>query len=99
MAKYNESEGYISIEFSDRIMPYISQVQETTRGFVLYNLKEITNFGSIYATRLYELLQEYKQTGWVQRSIEQLRCVTTQKSGHERQLELPILEQKKSPVN
>jgi plasmid replication initiation protein len=75
MAKYNESEGYINIEFSDRIMPYITQVKQVTHGFVLYNLKEIASFGSIYATRLYELLQEYKHTGWVQRSVEQLRNV------------------------
>ena len=75
MAKYNEGEGYINIKFTDDIMPYITQVEKATRGFVIYNLKEITSFGSIYATRLYELLQEYKQTGWVQRSIEQLRSV------------------------
>jgi len=73
MAKYNEGEGYINVKFTDDIMPYITQVKQVTHGFVLYNLKEITSFGSIYATRLYELLQEYKQTGWFQRSIEQLR--------------------------
>jgi plasmid replication initiation protein len=86
MAKYNEGEGYISIKFTDDIMPYVSQVQnriipsiadakQVKGGFVLYNLNEITVFGSLYATRLYELLQEYKQTGWVQKSVEQLRHV------------------------
>lgn len=73
MAKYNEGEGYINIKFTDDIMPYITQVKQVTHGFVIYNLKEITCFGSIYATRLYELLQEYKHTGWVQRSVAQLR--------------------------
>lgn len=70
MAKYNKKEGYITIEFTDRIMPYLSQVKEK---FVLYNLKDIANFGSLYTTRLYELIQEFKDTGFIIKSIEQLR--------------------------
>ncbi|HJK85004.1 MAG TPA: replication initiation protein [Candidatus Megaira endosymbiont of Stentor roeselii] len=70
MAKYNSNKGYITIEFTDRIMPYLSQVKER---FILYNLKEIANFGSLYTTRLYELLQEFKETGWMLKSVDQLR--------------------------
>lgn len=70
MAKYNKTEGYITIEFTDRIMPYLAQVKEK---FVLYNLKEIANFGSLYTTRLYELIQEFKETGWMLKSVDQLR--------------------------
>ena len=70
MAKYNKNEGYITIEFTDRIMPYLAQVKQK---FVLYNLKEIANFSSLYTTRLYELIQEFKETGWVLKSIDQLR--------------------------
>jgi plasmid replication initiation protein len=39
----------------------------------LYNLKEISNFGSLYTTRLYELIQEFKETGWMLKSLDQLR--------------------------
>jgi plasmid replication initiation protein len=70
MAQYNKEEGSITVEFTDRIMPYLAQVR--TR-FVLYNLKEISNFGSLYTTRLYELLQEFKDTGWMLKSVKQLR--------------------------
>jgi plasmid replication initiation protein len=42
---------------------------------VLYNLKEISNFGSLYSTRLYELIQEFKDTGFIIKSIQQLRTV------------------------
>ncbi len=70
MAKYNEKAGNISIKFTDDIMPYLAQVKER---FVLYNLKEISKFRSLYTTRLYELLQEYKTTGWMRKSVEQLR--------------------------
>lgn len=70
MAKYNKKEGYITIEFTDRIMPYLSQVRQK---FVLYNLKEIANFGSLYTTRLYELIQEFKDTGYMIKPVDKLR--------------------------
>lgn len=71
-AEYNKKEGSISIEFTDRIMPYLAQVKQK---FVLYNLKEIANFGSLYTTRLYELLQEFQETGWMLKSVEELRNI------------------------
>ena len=71
-AKYNKDEGHITIEFTDRIMPYLAQVKQK---FLLYNLKEVSNFGSLYTTRLYELIQEFKETGWMLKSVAQLRDV------------------------
>jgi plasmid replication initiation protein len=70
MAKYNKGGGYITVKFTDDVMPYLAQVK---KKFVLYNLKEIANFGSLYTTRLYELLQEFKETGWMLKSVDQLR--------------------------
>lgn len=70
-AKYCEKEGRITIEFTDRIMPYLAQ--EAKQRFVLYNLKEVSGFHSLYTTRLYELIQEFKETGWIRKSLEQLR--------------------------
>jgi plasmid replication initiation protein len=71
-AKYNTKQGTITIQFTDSIMPYLAQVRER---FVLYNLKEIANFGSLYTTRLYELIQDFKETGWLLKSVSQLREV------------------------
>lgn len=71
-AKYNKNAGYITIKFTDDIMPYLAQVK---KRFVLYNLKEIANFGSLYTTRLYELIQEFQETGWMLKSVKQLREV------------------------
>ena len=69
-AKYNHKLGNITVKFNADIMPYLAQ----TKGkYILYNLREISNFGSLYSTRLYELLQEFKDTGWVKKSVEQLR--------------------------
>jgi plasmid replication initiation protein len=69
-AKYNKKEGRITVKFTDDIMSYLAQVRQK---FVLYNLKEIAKFGSLYTTRLYELLQEFKETGWMLKSVAQLR--------------------------
>jgi len=70
IAKYNKEQGNISIKFTDDIMPYLAQVKEK---FVLYNLKEVTQFKSLYTTRFYELMQEFKETGWMTKSIAQLK--------------------------
>ncbi len=70
MAEYNKHSGSITVNFTDHIMPYLAQVRQK---FTLYNLKEISNFGSLYTTRLYELLQDFKTTGWMLKSVEELR--------------------------
>lgn len=71
-AEYNNKQGSLTIEFNEHIMPYLAQVKQK---FVLYNLKEIANFGSLYSTRLYELIQEFKDTGYIIKSVAQLREV------------------------
>ena len=71
-AEYKKREGSIIIQFTDSIMPYLSQVRQK---FVLYNLKEIADFNSLYTTRLYELIQQFKDTGYLVKSLEQLREV------------------------
>jgi plasmid replication initiation protein len=70
MAKYHNNEGYIEIKFTDDIMPHLVKVKSQ---YLLYNLKEIANFGSLYTTRLYELIQEFKTTGYFIKSIAELR--------------------------
>ena len=73
-AKYDKKAGQITMRFTDDIMPYLAQVKEK---FLLYNIKEISNFGSLYTTRLYELVQEYKTTGWMKKSVTELRKIFT----------------------
>ena len=70
--EYNHKEGSLTVKFTEEIMPYLAQVKQR---FVLYNLKEIANFGSLYTTRLYELIQEFKDTGYIVKSVEQLRTI------------------------
>lgn len=72
ISKYNTQEGSLTVTFSTHIMSYLAQVK---RKFILYNLKEVANFGSLYSTRLYELIQEFKDTGYIIKSVAQLREV------------------------
>lgn len=70
MAKYNKKDGYITIQFTDSIMPYLTQVRAR---FMHYHIKEISSFRSLYTTRLYELIMEFKSTGFCVKSITSLR--------------------------
>ena len=69
-AEYNNHKGSITVRFTEEIMPFLAQV---TEKFTLYNLKEVSQFRSIYSLRLYELLQDFKDTGYMILSIKKLK--------------------------
>jgi plasmid replication initiation protein len=69
-AEYVDSEGRIDIRFTEEIMPHLAELGEK---FTMYNLNEIAGFGSIYTTRLYELLMQFKTTGELRISVADLR--------------------------
>ena len=62
---YQPGEGKVIIEFSPKIMPYLSQL---SRDFTRYKLQNVTQFKSSYSIRLYELLVQWLSTG--KRDIE-----------------------------
>lgn len=71
MVEYNHKEGSITIEFTQRIMEYLKQ---RTKNFTLYNLKEVSELNSLYAVRLYELIQQFNTTtGLIIHTLEQWR--------------------------
>lgn len=70
-AVYNEKEGTIDVMFTGSIMEYLKQ---RTKNFTLYNLKEVADLTSIYAVRLYELMQQFNTTtGMLIHNMEQWR--------------------------
>lgn len=69
-AHYVEKEGRIDIRFTEEIMPHLA---ELGKNFTMYNLKEISEFNSIYTTRLYELIMQFKTTGILEMSLDNLR--------------------------
>ncbi|MFN8788566.1 MAG: replication initiation protein [Neisseriaceae bacterium] len=69
---YIEREGRIDIRFTEEIMPHLA---ELGNNFTMYNLKEISGFNSIYTTRLYELLMQFKTTGQYITTVDNLRYI------------------------
>lgn len=70
-ATYSKRHGTIKIEFTKSLMEYL----KASKNYTMYNLNEIADLTSIYAIRLYELIQQYKTTGYIKRTIEELRKI------------------------
>ncbi len=69
-ADYFVSQGHIDIKFTEDIMPHLSEVSQQ---FTIYQLADIAGFKSIYTTRLYEMLMQFKTTGQLSISLDKLR--------------------------
>jgi len=71
-SKYKDGEGYIKLKFSPDIKPYLSQLKS---HFTSYHLTEVKSFKSGHAIRLYELLMQYKKSGWYDESVDDLKVI------------------------
>ncbi len=57
---YHDGEGCITLKFSPDVKPYISQLNGF---FKSYHLKQIARMKSTYSIRLYELLNQWRDSG------------------------------------
>ena len=69
-AYYRKAKGYIDVRFTEEIMPHIAGLSQK---FTMYHLNDVAGFNSIYTTRLFELLMQWKTIGEVEISISSLR--------------------------
>ena len=69
-AYYRAETGSIDIRFTEEIMPHIAGLAEK---FTMYKLNDIAGLDSIYSTRLYELLMQWKTKGELKISVKELR--------------------------
>lgn len=69
-AYYRKAKGYIDVRFTEEIMPHIAGLSQK---FTMYHLNDVAGFNSIYTTRLFELLMQWKTLGEVEISISSLR--------------------------
>ena len=69
-ALYKKDSGRIDVEFTPNIMPHIAGLSQK---FTMYHLNDVAGFNSIYTTRLFELLMQWKTIGEVTISISSLR--------------------------
>ncbi|EDT8261962.1 replication initiation protein [Salmonella enterica] len=70
--QYLKGEGKVQITFSDSIMPYLTQLKgQFTRVIV----KNVSSLSSSYSIRIYELLQQFRNTGDRTISIDDFRTM------------------------
>ena len=67
---YFKKEGRFYIEFHDELIPYISELHD---NYTKYKLINIGALGSTHAIRLYELCSQYRDTGWRQTSVDDIK--------------------------
>lgn len=71
-AEYEKGTGYVELEFSPKLKPYMLKLNNM---FTQYKLDNILNMKSKYSSRIYELLKcnEYKKQGYIEIELEELR--------------------------
>lgn len=71
-AVYEKGSGYVELEFSPRLKPYMLQLKDL---FTRYRLANILNMKSKYSPKLYELLKanEFKKQKFFEIDIDKLR--------------------------
>lgn len=67
---YFKKEGRFKIVFHERLMPYIAELHDR---YTEYKLMNIGSLASTHAIRLYELFSQYRDTGWRQISLADLK--------------------------
>jgi len=69
-AKYIKNKGQIHVSFAPDLKPYLLQLKEQ---FTATPLRYVLNFKSVHSMRIYEMLQQFKSTGFLVTPIEDLK--------------------------
>ncbi len=69
---YFDREGRIEANFSQSIKPYITML---AKRFTTIEIEHVAKFRRFYAIRIYELLMQYRKTGWRNIKIEDFRDI------------------------
>lgn len=68
--KFNEKDGEITFKFPEDLDPYLFDLKA---NFTKLELHKVASLGSSYSVRFFELLMQFKSTGEVHITVEQLR--------------------------
>ncbi|MDP1818135.1 MAG: replication initiation protein [Leadbetterella sp.] len=71
-AEYFKGKGYVELEFSPKMKPYLLQLQEL---YTPYNLKDIIKLRLSYSVRIYELCKQYQMIGERTFPLEELKRI------------------------
>lgn len=69
-ASYIDDAGTVSLIFAPAIIPYLTRLEAR---FTSYRLEEVSKMTSTYAIRLYELLMQFRGTGWREFTVSEFR--------------------------
>lgn len=69
-ARYIAGEGRVELSFTIHVMPYLSRLHTKLTS---YDLRRVARLDSTHSFRLFEMLMQFKKTGWAYIEIETLR--------------------------
>ncbi|MCU0440581.1 MAG: replication initiation protein [Raineya sp.] len=84
-AHYMKGQGYIELEISDKIRPYLINLKE---NFTTYRLKSALMMTSKYAKRIYQLVSQWKDVNIKQYTIDDLKHILKLKDPKDKEPEL-----------
>lgn len=67
---YNKDEGTVSLTFNEKLLPLFFEIKAQ---FTLYRLADIQGFSSTYPIRMYSMLMQFQDTGFLEISVQELR--------------------------
>ncbi len=70
MAKYLPGEGKVELSFTVHVMPYLSMLYSKV---TTYDLRRVAALDSAHSFRLFEMLMQFKKTGWAYIEVDSLR--------------------------
>jgi plasmid replication initiation protein len=68
--RYNKKKGSIALSFDPKLKPYLLRLK---REFTKYNLSIAAQFQSTYSIRIYQLLKQYKNIGYREFRVVELK--------------------------
>ncbi|EFA7679695.1 replication initiation protein [Escherichia coli] len=71
-AQYLKGEAKVQITFADAVMPYLTQLKGQ---FTKVVIKNISNLSKSYSIRIYEILQQFRNTGERMISLDDFRSM------------------------
>lgn len=71
-AEYFVDEGYVELEFSPKLKPYLLLLKER---FTKLSLEQMVTFNSQYSGRIYEILKQYQNIGFRIFKVEDLKSL------------------------
>lgn len=67
---YIDGESRVELTFTLHVSPYLSLLH---KNFTVYGFHQVAQLKSSYSIRLFEMLVQYRKTGWMQISVDKFR--------------------------